>query len=282
MLIPDIVKILTDAGIETNEANIEVKMLIEHFAGYGLADIIMGKKLEDDKLKIIEEKAKLRASTRHPIQYIIGEADFMGEKFIVTPAVLIPRDETEILVQKAIEIIKENRFKNILDMCTGSGCIACTVAKNTNATVIGSDISVDAIEVAFKNMEKMKLFNRALFRKSDLFSMIREDEKFDMIISNPPYIPPSQKKTIQKEVTFEPEIALYTKDDKGLEFYQKIAKEAPKHLNNNGYLLFELGIGESKEVEKILNENDFKSVEIIKDLANIDRVIRGKYVKEAD
>lgn len=276
MLIPDIVKILTDAGIENNEANIEVKMLIEHFAGYGLADIIMGKKLTDDKLKIIEEKAKLRASTRQPIQYITGEADFMGEKFIVTPSVLIPRDETELLVRKSIEIIKENKLKNILDMCTGSGCIACTVAKNTNATVIGSDISVDAIEVAFKNMEKMGLFNKALFRKSDLFSMIRDDEKFDMIISNPPYIPSSQKENIQKEVRFEPEIALYTEDEKGLEFYQKIAKEAPKYLNNNGYLLFELGIGESKEVEQILNENGFKSVEIIKDLAGIDRVISGK------
>ena len=108
MLITDIIKILTDAGIEENEANIEVKLLIEHFANYSLVDIIMGKKLTDDKLKIIEEKAKLRASTRQPIQYIIGNADFMGEKFIVNPSVLIPRDETELLVRKAVEIIKIN------------------------------------------------------------------------------------------------------------------------------------------------------------------------------
>ena len=171
MLIQDIVKILIDSGIEPNEANIEVKMLIEHFAGYGIIDILTGKKLDEEKLKLVEQKAKLRASTRQPIQYIIGQADFMGEKFIVNPSVLIPRDETEILVRKAVEIIKENNFKTVLDMCTGSGCIACMIAKLTNATVIGADISFEALETAFKNMENLKLFNRALFRKSDLFSV---------------------------------------------------------------------------------------------------------------
>lgn len=275
MLITDIVKILTDAGIEQNEANIEVKMLIEHFAGYGVADIIMGKKLDEEKLKIVEQKAKLRASTRQPVQYIIGEADFMGEKFIVNPSVLIPRDETEILVRKTVEIIKENHFKTVLDIGTGSGCIACMVAKLTNATVIGADISFEAIETAFKNMENLKLFNRALFRKSDLFSMIREDEKFDVIVSNPPYIPPSMKKNIQKEVRFEPETALYTKDEKGLEFYEKIIIEAPKYLNESGYLLFELGINESLEVAQIMKNTGFKNIQIVKDLAGIDRVIFG-------
>ncbi len=275
MLITDIVKILTDAGIEPNEANIEVKMLIEHFAGYSIADIIMGKKLGEDKLKIVEEKAKLRAGTRQPIQYIIGQADFMGEKFIVNPSVLIPRDETEILVRKTIEIIKEKNFKTVLDIGTGSGCIACMVAKHTNATVIGADISFEAIETAFKNMEKFGLYNRALFRKSDLFSKIRQDEKFDVIVSNPPYIPPSQKSTIQKEVTFEPETALYTSDEKGLEFYEKIITQAPDYLNVNGYLLFELGINESLEVAQFMKKQGFKDIQIIKDLANIDRVIFG-------
>lgn len=275
MLITDIVKILTDTGIEQNEANIEVKMLIEHFAGYGVADIIMGKKLDEEKLKIVEQKAKLRASTRQPVQYIIGEADFMGEKFIVNSSVLIPRDETEILVRKTVEIIKENHFKTVLDIGTGSGCIACMVAKLTNATVIGADISFEAIETAFKNMENLKLFNRALFRKSDLFSMIREDEKFDVIVSNPPYIPSSMKKNIQKEVRFEPETALYTKDEKGLEFYEKIIKDAPKFLNKNGYLLFELGINESLEVAQIMKNTGFKNIQIVKDLAGIDRVIFG-------
>lgn len=275
MLISDIVKILTAAGIEQNEANIEVKMLIEHFAGYGIEDLIMGHKLDDEKLKIVEQKAKFRASTRQPIQYIIGEANFMGEKFLVNPSVLIPRDETEILVRKAVEIIKQNRFKTVLDIGTGSGCIACMIAKLTNTTVIGADISFEALETAFKNMEKLGLFNRALFRKSDLFSMIREDEKFDVIVSNPPYIPLSQKKNIQKEVTFEPQTALYTKDENGLEFYEKIIKDAPNYLNENGYLLFELGINESLGVAQIMKNSGFKNIQVVKDLVNIDRVILG-------
>lgn len=279
MLIPDIVKILTDAGIEPNEANIEVKLLIEHFAGYTLSDIIMGKKLTEDKLKIVEEKAKLRAKTREPIQYIIGLGDFMGEKFIVNPSVLIPRDETEILVRKAIEIINNNNFKTVLDMCTGSGCIACMIGKLTeDSIVVGTDISSESLHIAISNMEKLKLFNRATFRKSDIFSQIRDDEKFDMIVSNPPYIPAKFKKDIQKEVTFEPDLALYTKDDKGLEFYEKITKDAPKFLNKNGYLMFELGLGQSKEVADLMNENGFKNIKIVKDLANIDRVIFAQYI----
>src|SRR5574344_158893 len=279
MLIPDIVKILTDAGIEPNEANIEVTLLIEHFAGYTLSDIIMGKKLTEDKLKIVEEKAKLRAKTREPIQYIIGLGDFMGEKFIVNPSVLIPRDETEILVRKAIEIINNNNFKTVLDMCTGSGCIACMIGKLTeDSIVVGTDISSESLHIAISNMEKLKLFNRATFRKSDIFSQIRDDEKFDMIVSNPPYIPAKFKKDIQKEVTFEPDLALYTKDDKGLEFYEKITKDAPKFLNKNGYLMFELGLGQSKEVADLMNENGFKNIKIVKDLANIDRVIFAQYI----
>ena len=202
----------------------------------------------------------------------------MGEKFIVNPSVLIPRDETEILVRKAIRIINDNDYKTVLDMCTGSGCIACMIAKLTNATVIGADISFEALETAYKNMENLKLFNRALFRKSDLFSKIREDEKFDVIVSNPPYIPQSEKKNIQKEVKYEPDIALYTKDEKGIEFYEKIIKEAPKFLNDGGYLLFELGIGESDLVKDLFIQAGFVDIEITKDLADIDRVISAKFV----
>lgn len=276
MLIQDIVKILTDAGIEQNEANVEVKLLIEHFAGYSLVDILMGKKLDEEKLKLVEEKAKLRAATRQPIQYIIGLADFMGEKFIVNKDVLIPRDETEILVRKAVEIIQDNNFKWAIDMCTGSGCIACMIAKLTDCQVIGTDISTEAIHVAFSNMERFKLFNKATFRKSDLYSKIRDEEKFDIIVSNPPYIPPQMKATIQKEVSFEPDFALYTQDDKGLEFYKKIIEGAPKFLNKGGYLLFELGLGQSRDVADLMNSAGFEKIQVVKDLANIDRVLFGK------
>lgn len=276
MLIQDIEKILTDSGIEPNEAKVEVRLLIEHFAGYSLVDILMGKKLTEDKLKIVEEKAKLRAKTHEPIQYIIGLADFMGEKFLVNKDVLIPRDETELLVRKAIEIIKENNFKMVLDMCTGSGCIACMIAKLTNSQAMGVDISTEAIHIAFKNMEKFGLYNRAIFRKSDIYSKIREDEKFDLIVSNPPYIPPKEKETIQEEVSYEPDLALYTTDEKGLAFYEKIIKDAPKFLNKGGYLMFELGIGQSSDVAKIMNTYGFDDIKVLKDLANIDRVIFAK------
>lgn len=275
MLIQDIVKILTDAGIEPNEANVEVKLLLEHFAQYSLIDIISGKKLDEEKLKIVEEKAKFRAKTRQPIQYIIGSADFMGQKFLVDPSVLIPRDETELLVRKAVEIISENNFKSVMDMCTGSGCIACMINLLANVPVMGVDVSTDAIHVAFSNMEKFELFNKVTFRKSDVYSKIRDDEKFDMIVSNPPYIPPQQRANIQKEVTFEPAQALYTTDDKGMEFYEKISNGAPKFLNNGGYLMFELGIGQSSDVAQIMQNAGFQNIKVLKDLAGIDRVIWG-------
>lgn len=279
MLIQDIEKILTDSGIEPNEAKVEVRLLIEHFAGYSLVDILMGKKLTEDKLKIVEEKAKLRAKTHEPIQYIIGLADFMGEKFLVNKDVLIPRDETELLVRKAIEIIKENNFKMVLDMCTGSGCIACMIAKLTNSQAMGVDISTEAIHTAFKNMEKFGLYNRAIFRKSDIYSKIREDEKFDLIVSNPPYIPPKEKETIQEEVSYEPDLALYTTDEKGLAFYEKIIKDAPKFLKKGGYLMFELGIGQSTSVAQLMKKAGFENIKVLKDLANIDRVIFGTLQK---
>lgn len=275
MSIQEIIKILTDSGIEENEANVEVKMLLEHFANYGVKDIISGNKLTTEKLELVKEKAELRAKTRQPIQHIIGYADFMGEKFIVNPSVLIPRDETEFLVRKAIEIINKNNFKMALDVGTGSGCIACMIAKYTQCQIIGLDISSDALNTALDNASKLNLFNKAIFRKSNIFSNVKPGESFDIIVSNPPYIPPSEKENIQTEVKFDPEQALFTEDEKGLEFYEKITKDAPRILNKGGYLLFELGIGQSNDVKSIMEKNGFQNIEIIKDLAGIDRVIVG-------
>lgn len=275
MSIQEIIKILTDSGIEENEANVEVKMLLEHFANYGVKDIISGNKLTTEKLELVKEKAELRAKTRQPIQHIIGYADFMGEKFIVNPSVLIPRDETEFLVRKAIEIINKNNFTMALDVGTGSGCIACMIAKYTQCQIIGLDISSDALNTALDNASKLNLFNKAIFRKSNIFSNVKPGESFDIIVSNPPYIPPSEKEKIQTEVKFDPEQALFTGDEKGLEFYEKITKDAPRILNKGGYLLYELGIGQSNDVKSIMEKNGFQNVEIIKDLAGIDRVMVG-------
>lgn len=274
MTIQEIIKILIDSGIEPNEANVEVKMLLEHFANYGAKDIIMGNRLTAEKLEIVKEKAEFRARTRQPIQHIIGFADFIGEKFIVNPSVLIPRDETEILVRKAVEIINKNNFKMALDVGTGSGCIACMVAKHCDCQIIGLDVSTDALNTALDNASRLNLFNKAIFRKSDVFSNVKPRESFDIIISNPPYIPKGTK--VQKEVEFDPASALFTNDDKGLEFYERITKGAPAILNKGGYLLFELGIGQSEDVQKIMKQNSFKDIEITKDLAGIDRVITGR------
>lgn len=274
MSIQEILKILTDSGIELNEANVEVKMLLEHFANFSAKDIIMGNKLTEEKIEIVKEKAELRAKTRQPIQHIIGFADFMGEKFIVNPSVLIPRDETEILVRKAVEIINENNFKMALDVGTGSGCIACMVAKHSDCQIIGLDISTDALNTALDNASRLNLFNKAIFRKSDVFSNVKPRESFDIIISNPPYIPKGTK--VQREVEFDPASALFTKDEKGLEFYERITEGAPSILNEGGYLMFELGIGQAEDVKAIMEKNGFKEIEIIKDLAGIDRVITGR------
>ena len=272
MSIQEIANLLIDAGIEKNEANAEVKLLLEHFCNFKTIDILFGKKLDTSKLNLVKEKVQERIRTGNPVQYIIGFADFMGEKFIVNKNVLIPRDETEILVTKAIEIALKTNSKKILDIGTGSGCIACSIAKAIDGLILGIDVSKEALDVANKNAERLILNKRVSFKESDLFSNL-EGEKFDIIVSNPPYIPPQEKANIQKEVLKEPDLALYTKDNKGLEFYEKITQNAPKYLNKNGYILFEIGINQSEDVKNLLLKNGFKNIQIEKDLANIDRVV---------
>lgn len=283
-------KILTDSGIEPNEAKIEAKILVKHFLGLSEKDLIINGEFEE-RADLIEA-ANLRAKTRKPIQHIIGSAYFMGEDFIVNENVLIPRDETEILVRKAIEIVEKLKSRKVekrdttiqpfdhstiqpkvLDIGTGSGCIACIIAKLTDAQVIGIDISKDALQIALDNSSKLGLFNKAVFRKSDLFSNIRE--KFDLIVSNPPYIPIKEKSRLQVEVGFEPEAALFAKDEEGIEFYDKIIKEAPEYLNKNGYLMFELGINQARLIKELMLQQGFKNIEVEKDLAGIERIIWG-------
>lgn len=278
MNIQTLVKILIDAGIEEREANKEIEMLLEKFCSYTQKDKLLGKTLTHEQFDMIVQKVELRAQKRIPIQYVIGEAYFMGEFFKVTQDVLIPRDETEILVTKAIEIIKENSLRTVLDIGTGSGCIACTIAKKTDATVLGVDISSDALRVALDNVTKLGINNKAVFRKSDLYEKIREDEKFDMIISNPPYIPEGTE--LEQELTYEPSVALFAEEN-GLQMYRKIIEDAAKYLNKDGWLIFELGIDESKQVKTIMAQY-FYEIEIVKDLAGIDRVIFGKIKIETD
>lgn len=271
MSIVEIVKILTSAGIEQSEANAEVKMLIEHFCRYSAVDIVMGKRLDEGKLSIVKEKAQLRARTRMPIQQILGYAYFMGDKFKVSKDTLIPRDETEILARKAIDVINKNNLKSALDIGTGTGILACTIAKYTLSKTTALDVSDNALKIAEENIKNLDLSEKVKTLKSNLFEKV--SEKYDLIVSNPPYIPLSEKAIIQKEVTFDPDLALYTKDKKGLEFYEKISKNAKNYLNKNGYLLFEMGLGQSEDIKQTLEQEGYKNIQIEKDLAGIDRVI---------
>lgn len=280
MSIQRIIKILTDSGIELAEARVEAELLLEHFCNYDAKKAIMGESLPEADWAFVEEKARERAQTCRPIQHIIGLADFMGEKFIVNEHTLIPRDETEFLVHEAVRIIQENDLKQAIEIGAGSGCVACMIAKLSGIPVIGVDISNEALHIALDNATKHNLFNKAIFRKSDIYSNVREREKFDIIVSNPPYIPISEKGKLQKEVEFDPEIALFAPDKDGIDFYKRIIEGAARLFVKRGFIVFELGINQAPLVAKLLTENGFEDIKITKDLAGIDRVISAKLILE--
>ena len=272
----DFIKILVEANIPSNEAKIEVELILEKVTGKKLEELLFINEFDEAQ---IMPYIKERIETKKPIQYILGYAHFMGEKFIVNGDVLIPRDETEILIRE----VNKEIFKGakILDIGTGSGIIPCMVGKyskekNLDVEILGADISNGAIHIALDNVKRLNLIRTCIFRKSDLFSNIRSDEKFDIIVSNPPYIPKKMYETIQEEVKFEPYNALFTEDNKGLYFYEKIIADAPKFLKKGGFIFFELMQGQADDVFKLLSDNGFKNVQIIKDLANIERVIKAE------
>lgn len=275
-MIKTVENILKQAGIEEYKA--EAKLIVLEVSEMKLEDILLNKEIKNSE-KIIEIANK-RAQTKKPIQHILGYSNFMGEKYLVNENVLIPRDETEILVLKAIELLKDKQEKiDILDIGVGSGCISCSLAKklkDKEIEILGVDISLEAIKTALENINKLDLVRKVILRKSDVFSKIRDCEKFDLIVSNPPYIPIKEKENLQKEVRdFDPFLALFTSDENGVEFYEKIINTAPKFLKKNGYLAFELGVNQSELVSKML-QKDFEQIEIVKDLSGIDRVICAK------
>ena len=277
-MIKEVEKILSDAGIEEYKA--EAKLIVTELSGLSLEDILLNKNITN-KEKILEVAFK-RASAKAPIQHLLGFSYFMGEKYIVDKNVLIPRDETEILVNQAYELVKDIKGKtDILDIGTGSGCIAIELAKKLkqkDIEILATDISSEALMVAINNANRFDVIRKVIFRKSDIFSKIRDIEKFDLIVSNPPYIPMKEKENLQDEVkNFDPNLALFAPDDKGIEFYKKIIEGSRKFLKPNGFLAFELGINQSEYVKDLLNQNLFKSIQTFKDLANIERVIIAQY-----
>lgn len=272
-MIKTVESILKQGGIEEYKA--EAKMIVLELSNLGLDEILLGKPIENcDEIIAL---AKKRTETKAPIQHLLGYSYFMGEKYITNENVLIPRDETQILVEAGFELIKDIEDKiDILDIGTGSGCISCALAKklkNKNIEILGVDLSLQALQVAIENINRLDLIRKVIIRKSDIFSKIRDCEKFDLIISNPPYIPIKQKDSLQDEVkNFDPECALFAQDDEGIEFYQKIIQDAPKYLKPRGFIAFEAGFGQSGLIYSML-EKDFQNIKITKDLAGIERVI---------
>lgn len=208
-----------------------------------------------------------------PLQYITGLQEFMKLNFLVTKDVLIPRPDTEILVEKVINIAENISNPVILDLCTGSGAIAVSLAKYIkNVHICAVDISSKALEIAKKNAELNGVKNNIQFMESNLFDKIK-DKKFDIIVSNPPYIETETIKTLSKEVQSEPKIALDGGKD-GLDFYRKIADNGYKYLNRQGYLCLEIGYNQKLAVRQILEKKKrYVNINCIKDLCENDRVI---------
>lgn len=208
-----------------------------------------------------------------PLQYIIGMQEFMKLKFIVTKDVLIPQPDTEILVEEVIDILKNIQNPVILDLCTGSGAIAIAIAKYVqNVKIYAVDISKKALEIAKQNATLNGVANNIKFIESNLFDKIK-DEKFDIIVSNPPYVPTNDIKKLPIDVQNEPHLALDGGND-GMDFYRKIAKEGYKYLNRQGYICLEIGYDQKNDVKKII-ENERRYVETYckKDLCQNDRII---------
>lgn len=213
----------------------------------------------------IEERAK-----RIPLQHLTKEQEFMGLSFEVNEHVLIPRQDTEVLVETVLEDLEENM--RVLDICTGSGCILISLLKIMRGVRgVGVDISEEALEVARRNAQKHDM--EAVFIQSDLFENV--EGTYDVIVSNPPYIKTEEIEKLEEEVKLhDPMLALDGKED-GLYFYRKIIKESRKYLKRNGKLYFEIGNTQGEEVKTLMEEEGFTNVKIKKDLAGLDRVVCG-------
>jgi len=199
-------------------------------------------KLDEPFVHEIElNKFLVRRLEGEPLQYILGEWEFMGFPILVSPDVLIPRPETELLVEKAIELIRRHGYKKVLDLCTGSGCIAVALAKLANVDVYASDISQKCCETTEINATRNGVHVHV--RCGDLFSAV-ESERFDLIVSNPPYLTLDDMNQLQNELHYEPRLALFGGDD-GLDFYRKISQQYRKYLTKTGKLLLEIGSDQS-------------------------------------
>lgn len=273
---------LRDAGVE--DAKLDAKLLIMHQLHYDQRKIFMNwaRPLEEDDCMDYFELLDRRAAGE-PTQYIIGDQEFMGYKFMVDPRVLIPRQDTETLVETVLEYALNNKkATKVLDLCTGSGAIAISLAlKNVNLKITASDISEDALDVATNNAAANDVLKRIDFVQSDLLSGFKtgfRGQKFDVIVSNPPYIKSAVIPTLQREIVeHEPMLALDGGED-GLECYKRIIAEAPKYMRKEGALFLEIGHDQADDIKELISESGQyrDDVEVVRDLAGKNRVVIAK------
>ncbi len=270
-------KKLEKAGIE--DYVFEAKQIIKHITGLNATQILANynKNLtqfqENNLVALIHQR-----EVRYPLQYIFGEWDFYGRSFYVGPGVLVPRADTETVVEEALEFLKGREKPEILDLCAGSGCIGITLAKEIELSrVYLVEKYKEASNYAEKNIERNSADNVSLVI-GDIFEGALSDGEYDLIISNPPYIPENEMKDISPETKYEPETALLAEKD-GMEFYEAIIKGYKKALKTGGMLAFEVGINESQRVAELLAKEGYKDIKIKKDLNNIERAVSG--IKES-
>lgn len=275
-----------------SDADFDAFALLEYVTGVSKSDFFF-KKSDEISDSCYERYIELieRRSKRVPLQHITNRQNFFGYDFYVDSNVLIPRQDTEVLIEKILEVIEAN-FNveissdiSILDMCTGSGCIAITIYKelikrgfNIDATAV--DLSKDALAVTEKNVENLvgikALNNTFHIIESDMFSNINNNRSYDIIVSNPPYIPTRDIEKLEPEVRdYDPIMAL-DGDTDGLRFYRRIIEESSNYLDNNGFIAFEIGYNQGDDVKSLLEEKGYKDIHIYKDLGGLDRVIIGR------
>ncbi len=215
-----------------------------------------------------------RRASREPLQYIIGKQEFYGLEFEVAPGVLIPRPETEILVEKAVEFLASAGESTFCEVGVGSGCISAAIlTKVPDATAIGLEISPDAISIAERNARKLDVLSRLEFRLSDVFSALAEDERFEAIVTNPPYVPLADLAGLQPEVRDHEPVTSLSDGADGLSIVRMIVEGAPNHLKTGGLLLVEIGFTQSSAVAAMLDRKVWDEAEFLNDLQGIPRIL---------
>ena len=263
MTLKDAIDLLSKAGIE--DAAYDARELFCEIGGIDRSKLVFLDTVCDSETLA---EAIERRMNREPLQYIIGHVDFYRERYKVTPDALIPRSDTEILVDHAVRHIPCG--ESFLDLCTGSGCVAVSVLKNTHSTkAVAIDISPAAAALAEHNAKKNGVKDRLNVIVADVSSFIAE-EKYFAILSNPPYVEEEVYKELAPEIFFEPKLA-FTADDRGLAFYRIILDRYAEHLKPNGFFAFEIGYDQANRISLLARERGMQC-EIIKDLSGCDRV----------